>query len=99
MRKDLDVARRDLFDSPLGAHELEKFGAVVLDPPRSGAKAQAEQLARSKVPVIIYVSCNPSTFARDAALLAAGGYKLASLQTIDQFLWSAHIELVGIFRR
>lgn len=98
-RLDLSVARRDLFVSPLGPDELNKFSAIVIDPPRAGAKAQAEQIARSKVPLVISVSCNPSTFARDAAIMAQGGYKLASIQLIDQFLWSAHSEVVGVFRR
>lgn len=79
--------------------ELKAFDAVVFDPPRQGAEAQAQQLAASKVPLVVGVSCDPVTFARDAALLAAGGYRLESVTPIDQFLYSAHVEMVGVFRR
>jgi len=90
---------RDLFRRPLTAHELKPYDAVVIDPPRVGAKAQAEQLAAALVPRIVYVSCNPASFARDARVLADGGYKLARVVPVDQFLWSPHIELVGFFER
>lgn len=90
---------RDLMRRPLVESELEDFDAVVFDPPRDGARAQAEMLARSGVATVIAVSCNPATFARDAATLRAGGYLLERLSPIDQFLWSAHLELVGVFRR
>ena len=73
--------------------------AVVFDPPRAGAEAQARELARSKVPVVVGVSCEPRTFARDAAILIAGGYRLETLTPVDQFAWSSHVELVGVFRR
>ena len=95
--KPLTTERRDLFRRPMLAVELGKFGAVVLDPPRAGAQAQAEELAKSSVPRIAYVSCNPASFARDARLLADGGYRLVSVTPVDQFLWSAHVELVGLF--
>jgi len=72
---------------------------VVLDPPRAGAEAQAEALARSKVPVIAYVSCDAASFARDAVLLVKGGYRPGPVTPVDQFLWSSHIELVGGFTR
>jgi 23S rRNA (uracil1939-C5)-methyltransferase len=91
--------RRDLDARPLLPDELAAYDAVVFDPPRAGAKAQAEQLAHSAVPVIVGVSCNPASFARDAAILVAGGYVLELVQPIDQFLWSHHIELVGRFHR
>ena len=91
--------RRDLDARPLLPEELAGYDAVVFDPPRAGAKAQAEQLARSAVPIVIGVSCNPASFARDAAILAAGGYGLERVLPVDQFLWSNHVELVGIFRR
>jgi len=71
----------------------------VLDPPRAGAEAQARQLAASKVPVVASVSCDPGTFARDAAHLIAGGYRLERVVPVDQFLHSPHVELVGVFRR
>lgn len=90
---------RDLFRRPLLPLELKAFDAVVFDPPRQGAQAQAEQLAASKVPLVVGVSCDPVTFARDAAILIAGGYRLEQVTPVDQFLYSAHVELVGVFRR
>lgn len=90
---------RDLFREPLVPVELRDFDAVVFDPPRAGAEAQARELAKSKVPVVVAVSCEPKTFARDAAILIAGGYKLEKLTPVDQFAWSSHVELVGVFRR
>ena len=93
------VAVRDLDRRPLVPEELSGIDAVVFDPPREGARAQADALARSAVPRVVAVSCNPATFARDAAILAAGGYRLERLTPIDQFLWSPHLELVGVFAR
>lgn len=90
---------RDLFRDPLSARELAAFDAVVLDPPRAGAAAQAERLAKSKVPVVIAVSCNPATLARDARSLIDGGYRMGPVTPIDQFLFSAHVEAVAVFRR
>lgn len=90
---------RDLFRDPLSARELNAFDAVVLDPPRAGAAAQAERLATSKVPVVIAVSCNPATFARDARTLIDGGYRMGPVTPIDQFLYSAHVEVFAVFRR
>ena len=90
---------RDLFHRPLLAAELERFDAVVLDPPRAGALAQVRELARARVPVVVYVSCNPASFARDARTLSEGGYRLTSVTPVDQFLWSAHLELAALFRR
>lgn len=90
---------RDLFRRPLLEHELNAFDAVVLDPPRAGAEAQARRLAASKVASLVYVSCDVGSFARDAAILIAGGYALEGVTPIDQFRYSAHIELVGLFRR
>ncbi len=90
---------RDLFRRPLSASELNKFGAVIIDPPRAGAKEQAEQLAQSTVAKIAYVSCNPSSFARDAKALIAGGYQLRRIWPVGQFRWSSHIEMVGEFVR
>ena len=95
----LSTEVRDLFFAPLMPDELAQYAAVVLDPPRAGAQAQAEQLAASQVPVIVYVSCSPSTFARDARVLVDAGYILEKLTPVDQFLWSAHTEVVGIFKR
>ena len=96
---DLTAEKRNLMDNPLSEKELKKCDAVVFDPPRSGAAAQAEKLATSKVPLLISISCNPATFARDAKTLCDGGYVLQSVQVIDQFTWSAHVELVAAFRR
>lgn len=95
----LKAEHRDLFREPLTVRELTDFGAAILDPPRAGAEAQARTLADSGVDTIVYVSCNPTSFARDGALLAAGGYDLEQVTPIDQFQWSPHTELVGIFRR
>ena len=90
---------RDLFKLPLTSMELNGYDAVVLDPPRAGAEAQAKALARSKVPVIAYASCDAASFARDAVLLVKGGYRPGPVTPVDQFLWSSHIELVGGFTR
>lgn len=97
--KPIEAKVRDLFREPLSVKELEPFSAVVFDPPRAGSAAQAAMLAKSKVAVIAAVSCNPATLARDARTLIDGGYKLDAVTPIDQFLFSAHIESVAIFRR
>jgi 23S rRNA (uracil1939-C5)-methyltransferase len=93
------AAARDLERQPLSGGELDGLAAVVFDPPRAGAAAQAAALAASSVPVVIAVSCHPGSFARDARMLVDGGYRLDSVQPIDQFLWSPHVELVAVFRR
>jgi len=98
-RRTLLTAHRDLFRRPLTAEELDVFDAVVFDPPRAGAQSQAAALAQSKVPVVVAVSCNPSTFARDAATLVKGGYHLERLWPVAQFRWSTHVELVAKFIR
>ncbi|MEG3175248.1 class I SAM-dependent RNA methyltransferase [Sphingomonas sp. RB3P16] len=90
---------RDLFRRPLTSAECDRFAAIVLDPPRAGAKEQIAQLAASKVPVIAYVSCNPSSFARDAEILSKGGYTLDWVQPVGQFRWSTHAELAARFSR
>ena len=84
---------------PLARKELDEFDAAVFDPPRAGASSQAEWLAKSKVPVVVAVSCNPVTLARDAEILIAGGYKIGAVTPIDQFLYSAHVEVVAVFKR
>ncbi|GJD78676.1 putative RNA methyltransferase [Methylobacterium gregans] len=91
--------RRDLFRRPLLAHDLNAFDAVVLDPPRAGAQAQVHQLAESRVPLVVGVACDAGTFARDAATLVAGGYSLDAVTPVDQFRYSGHLEMVGVFRR
>ncbi|KAA2235519.1 class I SAM-dependent RNA methyltransferase [Salinarimonas soli] len=93
------IEPRDLFRRPLLPLELDRFDAVVMDPPRAGAEAQARQLAASKVPVVASVSCDAGTFARDAGILIAGGYRLERVTPVDQFRHSPHVELVGLFRR
>lgn len=93
--KRVTTAARDLFRRPLLAEEFKGFEAVVIDPPRAGAEAQVAQLARSGVPRIAMVSCNPVTFARDARVLAAAGYRLDWVQVIDQFRWSSHVEIAA----
>lgn len=97
--KQVIVKHRDLFRRPLSAKELEIFDAVVFDPPRAGAKEQVAELAKSSVKRIVGVSCNPNTFSRDARTLADGGYQLEYVLPVDQFLWSPHMELVGVFTR
>ena len=90
---------RDLYRRPLDAGELANFNAIVLDPPRAGAEEQVKALAASPVPRIAYVSCNPATFARDAKLLADGGYRLEWARPIGQFRWSTHVEVAAAFSR
>jgi 23S rRNA (uracil1939-C5)-methyltransferase len=90
---------RDLFRRPLLTPELERFEAVVMDPPRAGAEAQARQLAAAEVATVVSVSCDAGTFARDASILIAGRYELERVVPVDQFKYSAHLEIVGLFRR
>lgn len=90
---------RDLYERPMTSKELGGFDAIVFDPPRAGAAAQSAQIAGSGVKTVIGVSCNPVTFARDAAVLKAGGYALAKATLVDQFAYSPHVELVGVFER
>ncbi len=98
-RRAVFADHRDLYRRPLTTAELDRFGAIVLDPPRAGAREQALLLATSKVPTIAYVSCNPSSFARDAEILCQGGYKLDWIQPVGQFRWSTHVELAAKFSR
>lgn len=97
--KPIKAEARDLFRRPLVAEELREFDAVVFDPPRQGAQAQAERLATSKVPVVIAVSCNAATFARDARILIDGGYRIEGVTPVDQFRHTPHVELVARFAR
>ncbi|MFC3174217.1 class I SAM-dependent RNA methyltransferase [Novosphingobium bradum] len=90
---------RDLFRNPLLPEELDRFAAVVLDPPRAGAREQVERLAGSTVGRIVYVSCNPSSWSRDAALLVEAGWRLAEVRPVGQFRWSTHVELASLFVR
>jgi 23S rRNA (uracil1939-C5)-methyltransferase len=97
--KGVTAEARDLVRRPVLAEELKKTDVVVFDPPRAGAFEQAAEIARSKVSVAVGVSCNPATFARDARLLIDAGFRLQQVLPVDQFLWSPHVELVGVFRR
>jgi len=93
--KPVAAERRDLFKNPLTTAELNRFDAVVFDPPRQGALAQAHALAASRVPIVAAVSCNPGTFARDLRILLDGGYRLGTVTPVDQFRYSAHVEIVA----
>jgi 23S rRNA (uracil1939-C5)-methyltransferase len=97
--RNIAAEHRDLFRRPYDAKALARFAAVVIDPPRAGAVAQVRELARSEIPTIAYVSCNPNTFARDARILVEAGYQLTELWPVGQFRWSLHVELVAAFRR
>jgi len=97
--KPVETQTRDLFRRPFMASELKAMDAVVFDPPRQGAEAQARELAKSAVPVVVAVSCDAATFSRDAKILIDGGYKLAAITPVDQFRYSHHVEIVAKFVR
>ena len=97
--KTIEAQARDLFRRPLSPYDLKGCEAIVLDPPRAGALEQTQQLPGTKASVVVGVSCNPQTFARDARVLIDAGFRLEKVSPIDQFLWSTHVELVGVFRR
>jgi 23S rRNA (uracil1939-C5)-methyltransferase len=97
--KKVKAETRDLFRRPVLAEEMRKLEAITIDPPRAGAEAQSQEIAKSQVPRIAAVSCNPVTFARDAEILINGGYRLDWVQPVDQFRWSAHVELAAQFTR
>lgn len=97
--KPITAEARDLFDNPLVPQELNEYDAVVFDPPRAGAETQVKNLAKSKVKRIVSVACDAQTFARDAAILIKGGYKLGPITPVDQFKYSAHVEIVASFVR
>lgn len=98
-QRPVHALHRDLFRNPLLPAELDRFAAVLLDPPRAGAREQVERIADSAVPRVVYISCNPSSWARDAALLVDAGYRLAELRPVGQFRWSTHVELASLFVR
>ncbi len=98
-RLPVEAVHRDLFRNPMRAEELAGFDGVLLDPPRAGAREQIEQIAASGVGRVVYISCNPSSWSRDAATLAAAGYELAELRPVGQFRWSTHVELASLFVR
>jgi 23S rRNA (uracil1939-C5)-methyltransferase len=97
--KPVKAEARDLFRRPLMPQELRDYDAVVFDPPRQGAQAQAQQLSVSKIPVVVAVSCNAATFARDARILIDGGYRIERVTPVDQFRHTPHVELVARFAR
>ena len=97
--KPVHALHRDLFRNPLLAEELNRFSAVLLDPPRAGAREQVERIADSSVARVVYISCNPSSWARDAALLVDAGFALKELRPVGQFRWSTHVELASLFVR
>jgi 23S rRNA (uracil1939-C5)-methyltransferase len=97
--KPVEAEARDLFRRPFTPDELKRFDAIVFDPPRQGAQAQARQLAASTVPLMVAVSCNAATFARDARILVDGGYRMTDVTPVDQFRHSAHVEIVARFER
>ena len=97
--KQVITRHRDLFRRPFTAAELKGFDGIIFDPPRAGAKEQVTEIAKSDAATVVGVSCNPNTFSRDARILVDGGYVLESVLPVDQFLWSPHLELVGVFRR
>lgn len=98
-RRHIFADHRDLYRRPVTASDLGNFESVVLDPPRAGAREQVIELAASKAPIVAYISCNPSTFARDAETLNQGGYALDWIQPVGQFRWSTHVELAAKFSR
>jgi 23S rRNA (uracil1939-C5)-methyltransferase len=97
--KPIKAETRDLFRRPLMPQELRDYDAIVFDPPRQGAQAQVQQLAASKIPVVVAVSCNVATFARDARILVDGGYRIEGVTPVDQFRHTPHVELVARFKR
>jgi len=97
--KPIEAQRRNLFREPLTANELDTIDLVLFDPPRQGAEAQAREIAASRCRRVIAVSCDPVTFARDASILVAGGYTLVEVLPVDQFQWSAHLEIAALFTR
>lgn len=97
--KPIKAEARDLVRRPVLATELAKTDVVLIDPPRAGAAEQVGEIARSKVGKVVYISCNPATYARDARTLVDAGFKLEKLMPVDQFLWSPHIELASVFTR
>jgi 23S rRNA (uracil1939-C5)-methyltransferase len=97
--KTLNAIARDLYRAPLTPHEMKGIDAIVFDPPRAGAEAQAFQIARSKVNLVVAISCDPATFARDAAILIEGGFKLAEIVAFDQFRFTSHVEIAAKFTR
>jgi 23S rRNA (uracil1939-C5)-methyltransferase len=97
--KQVSTLRRDLLRTPLSSLEMKKFDGAVIDPPRSGARQQAEQVARAPIRKLAYVSCDPGSFARDVKILIEHGFTLTRITPVDQFRWSPHVEVVGALER
>ncbi|MEZ5994790.1 MAG: hypothetical protein R3C25_03475 [Hyphomonadaceae bacterium] len=97
--KEVTILRRDLLRTPLASLEMKKFDAAVIDPPRSGARQQVEQIARAPVRKLAYVSCDPASFARDVKVLVEHGFAITRITPVDQFRWSPHVEVVGALER
>jgi 23S rRNA (uracil1939-C5)-methyltransferase len=97
--KQVSALKRDLLRLPMSATELAPFDLIVFDPPRQGAEAQAREIAKSKLKTVVAVSCNATTFARDAAILIGGGYTLTRVTPVDQFKYTAHVEIVALLAR
>jgi 23S rRNA (uracil1939-C5)-methyltransferase len=97
--KQVTTLRRDLLRTPLSSLEMKKYDAAIIDPPRSGAKLQAEQIAKAPVRRLAYVSCDPVSFARDIKILIEHGFSLTRVTPVDQFRWSPHVEVVGALER
>lgn len=95
----IQVKRRDLFNEPLTVEELDHYDFIFVDPPRAGALAQVQEIAQSSLKNVVYISCNPASFARDAQILCDAGFELTSVTPLDQFLWSEHLEVIGKFSR
>jgi 23S rRNA (uracil1939-C5)-methyltransferase len=97
--KQVTTLRRDLLRTPLSNLEMKKFDGAVIDPPRSGARLQAEQIAKAPIRKLAYVSCDPASFARDLKILVDHGFHVTRITPVDQFRWSPHIEVVGALER
>jgi 23S rRNA (uracil1939-C5)-methyltransferase len=97
--KTLIAEARDLYRAPLAPLEMKGLDAIVFDPPRAGAEAQSAQIARSKIDLVVAISCDPASFARDARILIDGGYRLAEIETFDQFRFTSHVEIAAKFVR
>jgi 23S rRNA (uracil1939-C5)-methyltransferase len=97
--REVTILRRDLLRTPFSSLEMKKFDAAVIDPPRSGARQQAEQIARAPIRKLAYVSCDPASFARDVKILVEHGFALTRITPVDQFRWSPHVEVVGALER
>lgn len=98
-KKSVKGIYQNLYQTPLSAKQLNQYDCIVLDPPRDGAKKQIVEIAQSQVQTVVYVSCNPKSFAQDAKVLMSHGYQISAVQPIDQFLWSSHVEVVASFHK